>query len=319
MSSNSGKFGRPIDELIAAAPILLDGGLATELEAQGHDINSVLWSAMLLHTEPQAIVDAHRAYLNAGAEIIISASYQASRAGFHQLGIDADDADDLIASSVSLAKQARDEYMEQNPGLARQRLVAASIGPYGAVLMDGSEYTGDYGVSQAVLRDFHEQRLQILDQSGADVLACETLPSLQEAEVLADLLSNVHTPAWVSFACRDETAIADGTAIEEAVAMFADHPGVFAVGINCTAPQHVQQLIERFVAAAPNKAILAYPNSGERYGASDNSWSGTVTDTDFAAASMTWIDAGATLVGGCCRVGPAHISAMADSWSAPTQ
>jgi homocysteine S-methyltransferase len=319
MSSKSGKSGRPIDKLIAGTPVLLDGGLATELEAQGHDISGVLWSAMLLHTDPQAIVDAHRAYLNAGAEIIISASYQASRAGFHQLGIDADDADDLIASSVSLARRARDEYCEQNRGITRPRLVAASVGPYGAVLMDGSEYTGDYGVSQAVLRNFHEQRLQILDQSGADVLACETIPSLQEAEVLADLLSNVHTPAWVSFTCRDETAIADGTAIEEAVAMFADHPGVFAVGINCTAPQHVQQLIERFVAAAPNKSILAYPNSGERYEASDNSWSGTVTETDFASVSLQWLDAGAILVGGCCRVGPTHIAAMADSWSAPTQ
>jgi homocysteine S-methyltransferase len=300
-------------------PVLLDGGLATELEAQGHDIDGVLWSAMLLSTDPQAIVDAHRAYLDAGAEILISASYQASRAGFHQLGIDADDADALIASSVSLARRACDEYREETPGTKRPRLVAASVGPYGAVLSDGSEYTGDYGVSKAVLRDFHEQRLQILDQSGADVLACETIPSLQEAEVLADLLSNAHTPAWVSFVCRDETAIADGTAIAEAVALFAEHPGVFAVGINCTAPQYVQQLIEHFVAAAPNKSILAYPNSGEHYEASDNSWSGTVTETDFASASLKWLDAGATLIGGCCRVGPTHIATMANAWPATTR
>ena len=313
MSSNFGKSGRPIDKLIAGTPVLLDGGLATELEAQGHDISGVLWSAILLHTDPQAIVDAHRAYLDAGAEIIISASYQASRAGFHQLGIDADDADDLIASSVSLACRARDEYCEQNRGIARPRLVAASVGPYGAVLMDGSEYTGNYGVSQTVLHDFHEQRLQLLDQCGADVLACETLPSLQEAEVLADLLTRANTPAWVSFACRNGLEIADGTPIEDVAALFQDNQLVFAIGINCTAPQYIGQLTKRFATAAPNKAILAYPNSGERYDASDNSWSGTVTNTDFAAASMTWIDAGATLVGGCCRVCPAHIAAMAES------
>ena len=313
MSSQPQNVGPTIDALIAAAPVLLDGGLATELEAQGHDISGVLWSAMLLHTKPQAIIDAHRAYLDAGAEIIISASYQASRAGFHQLGIAADAADALIASSVSLARQACDEYLKENPGARRRRFVAASVGPYGAVLGDGSEYTGDYGVSKAVLRDFHAQRMQILDQSGADVLACETIPSLAEAEVLADLLVDARTPAWISFACRDETAIADGTLVEDVAALFQDHPGVIAVGINCTSPQYVAQLIERFVAAAPNKSILAYPNSGERYEASDNSWSGVVTETDFAAASQVWLDAGATLVGGCCRVGPAHIAAMAES------
>jgi homocysteine S-methyltransferase len=293
--------------------VVLDGGLATELEEQGHDIAGVLWSAMLLHTNPQAIVAAHRAYLDAGAEIVISASYQASRAGFHQLGISADDADTLIASSVSLARQACEEFQRDNAETAESRLVAASVGPYGAVLMDGSEYTGAYGVSRSVLRDFHEQRLALLDRTDADVLACETIPSLEEAAVLAELLADVRTPAWISFTCCDEKTISDGTPIEDAVALFSEHPTVLAVGINCTSPQYVEPLIGSIVAAAPGKAILAYPNSGERYEADDGSWSGVVTELDFRAAAINWFDAGATLVGGCCRVGPTHIATIAES------
>jgi len=293
--------------------VVLDGGLATELEEQGHDIAGVLWSAMLLHTNPRAIVAAHRAYLDAGAEIVISASYQASRAGFHQLGISADDADTLITSSVSLARQACEEFQRDNAETADSRLVAASVGPYGAVLMDGSEYTGAYGVSRSVLRDFHEQRLALLDRTDADVLACETIPSLEEAAVLAELLAEVRTPAWISFTCCDEKKISDGTPIADAVTLFSEHPTVLAVGINCTSPQYVEPLIGRIVAAAPGKAILAYPNSGERYEADDGSWSGVATELDFGAAANDWFDAGATLVGGCCRVGPTHIATIAES------
>jgi len=308
-----------IDDLIRKGPVLLDGGLATELEANGHDISGVLWSAMLLHTDPQAIVDTHRAYLNAGADIIISASYQASRAGFHQLGISADDADALIASSVALARQARDQHSQENPGMARRRLVAASVGPYGAVLMDGSEYTGAYGVSRAVLHDFHAQRLRVLDHSDADVLACETIPSMLEAEVLADLLTETCTPAWISFSCRNDTEISDGTAIANVAALFQEHPGIVALGVNCTPPQYVTSLIKALVSVVPNKAVLAYPNSGERYEASDNSWSGVVTEEDFAAAALGWVAAGASLVGGCCRVGPKHIAAIAEALTTATQ
>jgi homocysteine S-methyltransferase len=179
--------------------------------------------------------------------------------------------------------------------------------------MDGSEYTGAYGVSRSVLRDFHEQRLALLDMTDADVLACETIPSLEEAAVLAELLTDVRTPAWVSFTCCDKKRISDGTPVADAVALFLDHPTVLAVGINCTPPQFVESLIGRIVAAAPGKAILAYPNSGERYEAGDGSWSGVVTETDFAAAAKDWLDAGANLVGGCCRVGPTHIATIAES------
>lgn len=290
--------------------VVLDGGLATQLEAQGEDISTVLWSAALLCSNPQAIVAAHRAFLDAGAEIVTSASYQASRAGFAQLGIDADEADRLIASSVALARRACDEYSADNPDDA-PRLVAASVGPYGAVLHDGSEYTGDYGVSRRVLEEFHAPRLAVLDRAGADLLGCETIPSYDEALVLAGLLANVDTPAWVSFSCRDGGAICDGTPIAEAAGIFAAHPRVAALGINCTAPQYVESLLRALREAAPDMPLVVYPNSGERYDAAKRSWSGTSAADEFAAAARRWQAAGAELIGGCCRVGPAHIGAIA--------
>lgn len=300
--------------LLRHEPVLLDGGLATELETQGFDIAGELWSAALLQSNPGAIVNAHRAYLDAGAECIISASYQASRQGFVSLGLSPTAADELIAGSVELACTARSEFLAANPKTSRSPLVAASVGPYGAALADGSEYTGSYDASAAELREFHNSRLEILDRSGADVLACETIPDIVEAEVLCELLHDVATPAWISFSCRDEERISDGTMLREAVAMFADHPGVLATGINCTPPNLITALIEEARKGAPKKAVVVYPNSGETYHAEDNSWSGSASDADadpeFDVAA--WLDAGAKLIGGCCRTGPAHIAAIRD-------
>jgi homocysteine S-methyltransferase len=293
---------------------VLDGGLATQLEAQGHDLGSALWSAGLLRSNPQAIALAHRAFLEAGAECIISASYQASRGGFMSLGLSAAEADRLIASAVEIAIAARDGFLRERPETEPVPLVAASVGPYGAVLHDGSEYRGDYGVDREVLRAFHEPRLRLLDDCGADVLACETIPDRLEADVLAELLETVNTPAWVSFSCRDERSISDGTPIADAAARFRDHERVLALGINCTAPQFVTPLIHELRRGVPDKAIVVYPNSGERYDARDNRWHGTVTPVDCAAAATEWRSAGATLIGGCCRMGPEHIAAMRDAF-----
>lgn len=295
------------------SPIVLDGGLATQLEAQGHGLDSALWSAALLRSNPLAIALAHRAFLEAGAECIISASYQASRDGFMSLGLSAADADRLIASAVEIAIAARDAFLLEHPDTEAAPLVAASIGPYGAVLHDGSEYRGDYGIDPEALRAFHGPRLRLLDDCGADVLACETIPDRIEADVLAELLVTANTPAWISFSCRDESSISDGTPIADAAARFRDHEKVLAVGINCTAPQFVTPLIRELRRAVPNKALVVYPNSGERYEARDNSWHGTVTPVDCAAAAMEWRAAGATLIGGCCRMGPEHIAAMGDA------
>ena len=290
-------------------PLLLDGGLATQLEAQGCDIGNELWSASMLQTNPEAIVAAHHAYLAAGAECLATASYQASREGFAEQGIPHDEADALMLLSVALAKRARKEA-------GADVAIAASLGPYGAMLHDGSEYSGDYGVSSQVLRDFHSARLQLFDDAGADVIALETIPSLQEAEVLADLLRDFKTPSWIAFSCRDEKHVSDGTPLANVATLFENHPSVIAVGINCTPPQYAAALIGELRAAVPDKFAMAYPNSGETYNVSDNSWLGTVTPGDCAAAAGAWIEAGAKVVGGCCRMGPEHISAMASLISA---
>jgi len=291
--------------------VILDGGLATQIEAQGFDIANPLWSASLLLDNPRAIVDAHRAFLDAGAEILITASYQASRQGFVERGLSAARADELMGESVRLAALARDEFLAAHPGEHREIRIAASIGPYGAaVLHDGSEYTGVYNATPDQIRTLHEDRLAVLDAAGADLLACETIPNIDEATVLAELLNRARTPAWISFCCRDAGHLSDGTPVEQAAALFADHAHVFAVGVNCTAPQFVPSLIGRLRQAAPGKKIVVYPNSGESYRASDKTWHGTATPQECATAAREWQAAGADIIGGCCRMGPQHISAI---------
>jgi len=306
--TNNSKFAAL---LAAGRPILIDGGLATQCEAMGCNIDGDLWSAVLLQSNPRALVDAHRAYLDAGAEIIATASYQASRKGLMASGSSAADADGLIVSSVALAEQAREEFLHDNPESDRVPLIAASVGPYGAVLHDGSEYTGQYDIAGEALREFHRDRIELLDNAGADLLACETIPSHEEAAILAELLSGVTSPAWVSFSCRDEQHLCDGTLIADAAGLFEGHSRVLAVGVNCTAPEFILPIIALLKSSVPDKAIVVYPNSGEVYRSEDNSWSGTVTDLQCAQSAEQWIDAGAKLVGGCCRIGPAQIAAMA--------
>ena len=295
------------DLISEGAPIVLDGGLATELEARGAKLHPSLWSAAHLHSDPEAIVRAHLAYLEAGADCIISASYQATRKGLMSLGLSPDQADELIRRSVSLAEEARQRFLAANPRSRRRILIAASVGPYGAARQDGSEYVGAYGVPKTALREFHEQRLAILDAAGADVLACETIPDFDEAAVLAELLLSVRTPAWVSFSCRDDRHISDGTPIRECAALFRDHPRVLALGVNCTAPQFITSLIGELKNAVPEKAIVVYPNSGERYDAETNTWHGTSTPVECGDAARGWQASGASIIGGCCRMGPDHI------------
>lgn len=290
-----------LDALTRDRPLILDGGLSTQLEAQGCDLSGVLWSAKLLQSNPDEIVRATRAYIEAGAECVATATYQASREGYAQVGVNADKADALMLRSVELAREA-------GPAI-----VAASLGPYGAMLHDGSEYRGNYDVSSNTLRRFHAPRLLLLDGSDADVLALETVPSFSEAQVVAELLADCSLPSWVSFSCRDGERISDGTPIEEAVSLFASHPRVAAVGINCTPPQYAPELVERIRRTVPDKVAIAYPNSGEVYDVETNSWSGTVTATDCAAAAIRWVEAGAGIVGGCCRMGPEHIRAIRDA------
>jgi homocysteine S-methyltransferase len=298
--------------LSAGGPVVIDGGLATQCEAMGCNIDGKLWSGVLLRDDPLSIVAANRAYLDAGAQIITTASYQASRHGFMLEGATAEEADRLIQSSVTLARQARDEFLRDNPG-AETPLIAASIGPYGAALHDGSEYTGDYDISADELRQFHLERLELLDTSDIDLLACETIPSAAETLVLSELLRDAHNSSWISFSCRDATHLADGTPLIEAAGLFAEHPRVLAVGVNCVPPDMVVPLIATLREAAPEKSIVVYPNSGEVYRVEDNTWVGTATPLQCEHAANDWVRAGATIVGGCCRIGPGQIAAMAQS------
>ncbi len=216
--------------------------------------------------------------------------------------------------SVTLACEARDDFLRSagNKGTPRiQPLVAASIGPYGAFLADGSEYGGDYQLSEDDLRAFHERRWEILAGSAADLFACETIPSLSEARVLQSLLNETSdVRAWMSFSCRDGEHISDGTRLAECVALFEENEQVVAVGINCTAPRYITSLIRQVRLGAPTKPIVVYPNSGEVYNGKNRLWTGESDPSGLGEAALEWLRCGATLIGGCCRTGPQHIRAI---------
>ena len=290
-------------------PLLLDGGLSNELERQGFDLNQKLWSARLLESDPEAIILAHLAYLNAGAQCIITSGYQATIPGFMALGYDRAAASALILKSVQLAEEAINRFMIKNPK-ASKPLIAASIGPYGAYLADGSEYRGNYQVSDRELRNFHEERIHLLDTSNADMLALETIPDLQEATVLSAILHKVNKPVWISFSCRDGKHINDSTPIEKCVSLFAEHPKVFAIGVNCTSPQFISLLIQVIKTKSGDKKIVVYPNSGAVFHADTKTWSGLSEANACELMVAEWMHLGADIIGGCCGIGPEQIKAM---------
>ncbi len=292
--------------------VFLDGGLATALEDRGYDLDGPLWSARVLVDRPEEIAAVHRAYLEAGADCIITASYQATPQGFTEAGLTEPEALSLLDHSVRLALAARDALWEGAAAEARSRpLVAAGIGPYGAYLADGSEYTGDYDLDQAALAAFHRLRFHRLAESPADLLALETLPSLPEVRALAGLLAETDAWAWFSFSCRDGRYLRDGSTVEDAVRAIADTPRVAAIGVNCTHPRYVPELVSR-IGAVTDLPVLAYPNSGEAYRPETKSWSGgpDSTGTGWTDGARSWVEAGASIVGGCCRVGPEAIRAL---------
>ena len=292
--------------------LILDGGLATELENRGHDLNHSLWSAKLLLDAPEEIRQVHLDYLNAGADCSITANYQASVRGFIDAGMSQEEAEVLIRQAVKIAVEARDEFLKQNRDSQRVRpLVSVSIGPYGAFLGDGSEFRGDYTISNSELHSFHELRWELLQNSGADLFAFETIPSIREAEILLDILQR--TPeayAWISFSCKDGERICDATPILECAQIFNDCDQIVAVGINCTAPRFVPSLIQRVHQGAPSKPIVVYPNSGETYNAKSKTWGELEDVADFQKSAEQWFDLGARFIGGCCRTTPNHISEM---------
>jgi len=303
----------PIAEFLTVRCLMiLDGALATELERRGADLRDPLWSAKLLVEQPQLINAVHRDYFEAGADLATTASYQATFEGFAARGIDASEASRLMRASISLAGLARDEFwsVASNRVGRSKPLIAASIGPYGAMLADGSEYRGHYAVSDAHLRDFHRRRLEVLTTAGADVLACETIPSLREALALVEVLAEFPTTvAWISFSCRDGEQTHEGQAIAECAAQLHDCAQVVAIGVNCTAPAHIGSLL-RHLRSGTDKPLIAYPNSGEHYDASGKHWHGEPGAASFASDARTWYEQGARLIGGCCRTTPADIRAI---------
>ncbi len=294
------------DELLT-----LDGGLATELERRGHDVSSSLWSARLLKTAPEAIEQLHYDYFAAGARCAISASYQASYEGFAALGIGADETTALLRLSVELAQSARARWRRDHPADRRKLYVAASVGPYGAILHDGAEYHGDYGLSVEELIAFHTPRFEVLATSGADFLACETLPVLDEARALATLLARYPDAlAWMSFTSPDGIHTSHGELLTECAQVLDRVPNVVAIGVNCVKPEIVGTAI-RGLKAGTSKAVVVYPNSGEHWDGKSHDWHGSAYQNSLAALAPQWISAGARLVGGCCRVGPQEIAVLA--------
>src|SRR4051812_38938087 len=295
---------RALADALAGGPVVLDGGLSTELESRGCDVSSALWSARLLRDDPGAIVAAHAAYAAAGAQVATTASYQATERGFAAAGVDATRTETLLRRSVTLARDG-----------APEAWIAGSVGPYGAMLADGSEYTGSYveDVGVRELRAFHRPRMAALAEAGADVLACETVPAAAEAEALVAEAQALGVPVWLSL-----TTVVDGEGVvrtrrgEPATGVFALAAGiaeVVAVGVNCTGPAGVLPAIG--AAAKAGKPVVVYPNSGEGWDAAGRRWTGEPARA--ADAVPGWVAAGARLVGGCCRVGPGDVRAVADA------
>ena len=307
----------PIASILDRFPALvIDGALATELEQRGFDLKDDLWSAKILLEQPEAIKQLHYDYFKAGADCAITASYQATIEGFMKRGLNEENAIDLIKKSVRLAIEARDEFWaeEANRAGRLKPFVAASIGPYGAYLADGSEYRGNYGLTEEELMDFHRPRMRALIEAGAELLACETIPSPLEARALVRLLGEFEgVSAWISFSCRDEAHVCEGEKLEECIRQIEASPQVTAVGINCTSPKFIPSLI-REARSATDKPILVYPNSGESYSAEKNDWNGDPVYESFGEEARTWYEAGARLIGGCCRTSPQDIKTIA-SWA----
>lgn len=294
--------------------IVLDGALATELEARGADLHDPLWSARTLLEQPSLIRDVHDSYFAAGADVAITATYQASFEGFARRGLDADAAADLMRLAVRIACEARDAHWARiagQPGAVRP-LVAASVGPYGAFLADGSEYRGDYALDEDALVAWHAPRFDLLAHSGADLLACETIPCGAEARALLRLIdAHPHTMAWLSFSARDSEHVSNGESFAVLAAEIGEHPQVVAVGVNCTAPAYVPSLV-RAARAVTGTPIIVYPNSGETWVAGVRRWDAGDACAPLAVGARTWFEAGATIIGGCCRTTPDDIQALHD-------
>jgi homocysteine S-methyltransferase len=291
---------------------VLDGGMASELEYRGASIDGPLWSAHVLEDAPEKIVDVHRAYIEAGAQCIETASYQVSRMGYAEIGLAVEQADGALLRSVRLAREAASAFPD------RGVVVAASLGPYGAALHNGAEYHGNYECTHADLVRFHRQRIEVLAAASGtdapDLFAFETLPSLDEARAIGEALAPcLSAAAWFSFTCRDEEHVAHGEALRDCAKAVAAFSQTVAIGVNCTLPAYIPALI-RELRSATDKPVIVYPNSGEGWDAARRCWTGAGDPASYAAMARDWFAADAHMVGGCCRTRPEHILLVAKQW-----
>lgn len=292
-------------------PLVIDGAMATELEKLGVKTDTELWSAMALIHDPQAVVAVHKRYFEVGANVAITDSYQANVPAFEAAGLTPAEGRRLITESVELAQQARDTYQAATQ-TKRPLLIAGSVGPYGAYLADGSEYTGNYQLSRQQYQNFHRERMQLLAAAGVDLFAFETQPNFEETKALIALLENEFStlPAWVSFSVDQQGRLCDGTSLSEAVAYFEAHPQVVAIGVNCTAMTNIEKRIKT-VAAVTTKPIVVYPNNGDTYDPASKTWQVNPAAPTFSELVPKWLAAGASLIGGCCRTTPEDIQQVA--------
>lgn len=307
--------------LFGNGPLILDGGLSTELEVEGVPLDDPLWTARVLLDRPEAVSRAHLRFLEAGADVVTAGTYQASFEGFAAAGLDDAEAERALRRGVRLAAEARDRFWgnagaAQHPAGRRRPLAAVSVGPYGAFLADGSEYRGDYAAGDGELARFHRRRLETLADeagaAGAELLAVETIPSAREAVVLADLLGDLagrrpDAPrAWMSFSCRDGAHLRDGAPLAATVREVAARAPLAAVGVNCTAPGHIAPLVRTVGTAGTGLPVVVYPNGGGRWDAETKEW-GAAPASDLPARAPEWRELGAAGIGGCCQVGAAGI------------
>ncbi|MFT5701907.1 MAG: homocysteine S-methyltransferase [Desulforhopalus sp.] len=310
----------PIQKILNRQPVLiLDGALSTELERRGCDLKDPLWSAKVLIENPERIAAVHEDYYHAGADCVITASYQATFEGFIKRGLSEEEAEELITTSVSLAREVRDAFweIETNRVNRARPLVAASVGPYGAYLADGSEYRGNYGLDEEALLMFHKKRFETLIEAGPDILACETIPCLVEAKALVRLLAQ--TPGvycWICFSAGDGAHINSGERIADCARWLNQYEQVAAIGVNCTAPEHIEPLIEN-IRSQTNKPVIVYSNGGFQYDAVTKTWLHcSSTNLAYGERSLLWYKKGAQLIGGCCQTTPGDIRKIAN-WVRP--
>jgi homocysteine S-methyltransferase len=305
---------KPLSQLDLCSLRILDGGMATELERHGCNISGPLWSAHVLDASPDTVKQVHLDYLRAGADCISTASYQVSNLGYAEVGRSAADASHALRQSVEIAFAARNEYRKESD---RPALIALSFGPYGAALHNGAEFHGRYDIAFDDLVRFHAERLVVAASTEADIVALETVPSLEEAQaILAALAQFPSIAAWVSFTCKDESRVAHGEPLAECAALLHTAPQVVAIGVNCTQPRFITSLI-REIQSASDKPIFVYPNSGELWNPQSRTWydspHGPSNIDEYARQARAWNATGAQAVGGCCRTTPAHIRAIREN------